>query len=142
MNGEIGVGLIGFGTVGSGAAKILFNQAELIARRVGVPLRLKRIVDRDVTSDRGLALPPGVLSTDLHGLLNDESIHIVIETVGGYDFAKRVILDAVGKGKHIVTANKALLAVHGEEVLAAAHRAGVDVGFEASVGAGFRFFDH
>ncbi len=136
MNGEIGIGLIGFGTVGSGAAKILCNQAELIARRVGVPLRLKRIVDLDVTSDRGMVLPQGILSTDLPGLLNDASIEIVIEAVGGYDFAKRVILEAIGKGKHVVTANKALLAVHGEDVFTAAHRAGVDVGFEASVGGG------
>lgn len=135
-NGEIGIGLVGFGTVGSGAAKILFNQAELIARRVGALLRLKRIVDLDVTSDRGLALPRGVLGTDLPGLMNDESIEIVIELIGGYDVAKRVMLDAIGKGKHVVTANKALLAVHGEEVFAAAHRAGVDVGFEASVGGG------
>ncbi len=136
MNGEIGIGLVGFGTVGSGAAKILFNQADLIARRVGCPLRLKRIVDLDVTSDRGLVLPRGVLSTDLEGLMKDESLEIVMELVGGYDVAKRVILEAIGHGKHVVTANKALLAVHGEEVFAAAHRAGVDVGFEASVGGG------
>ncbi|MYH01978.1 MAG: homoserine dehydrogenase, partial [Nitrospira sp. SB0675_bin_23] len=136
MNNEIGIGLIGFGTVGSGAAKILVNQAGLIARRVGAPLCLKRIVDLDVTTDRGLTLPDGVLSTDLDGLLNDASIQIVIETVGGYDFAKRVMLEAISKGKHVVTANKALLAVHGEDVFAAAHRAGVDVGFEASVGGG------
>lgn len=136
MKTEIRIGLVGFGTVGSGAAKILLDNAELIARRVGVPLSLTRIVDLDVTSDRGLVLPEGVLSTDLEGLMNDPSIDIVMELVGGYEFAKRVILEAIGKGKHVVTANKALLAVHGEEVFAAAHRAGVDVGFEASVGGG------
>ncbi len=135
-NTEIGIGIVGFGTVGSGAASILFRNADLIARRVGSPLRVKRIVDLDVTSDRGVALPEGVLGTDLQALLNDASIAIVIELIGGCDVARRVILDAIGKGKHVVTANKALLAVHGEDVFAAAHRAGVDVGFEASVGGG------
>ena len=81
-------------------------------------------------------LPEGLLSSDLQGLLNDESVDIVIELVGGYDFAKKVILEAMGKGKQVVTANKALLAVHGEEIFAAAVRAGVDIGFEASVGGG------
>ena len=133
---QIRIGLVGFGTVGSGAAKILFDNADLIARRVGVPLSLTRIVDVDVTSDRGVALPAGVLSTDFEGLMNDPDVDIVMELVGGYDFAKHVVLEAIGKGKHVVTANKALLAVHGEEVWAAANRAGVDVGFEASVGGG------
>ena len=136
MKHEIGIGIVGFGTVGSGAATILFQNADLIARRVGSSLRVKRIVDRDVTSDRGLALPDGMLGTDLRALMNDASIDIVVELVGGCDAAKRIMLDAIGAGKHVVTANKALLATHGEEVFAAAHRAGVDVGFEASVGGG------
>jgi len=136
MKDEIGIGIVGFGTVGSGAATILFRNAELIARRVGSSLRVKRIVDRDVTSDRGLALPEGVLGTDLQALMQDASIDIVVELVGGCEVAKRIMLDAIDAGKHVVTANKALLATHGEEVFAAAHRAGVDVGFEASVGGG------
>ncbi len=136
VNAEIRIGLVGFGTVGSGAAKILFDNADLIARRVGVPLSLTRIVDVDVTSDRGVVLPEGVLSADIEGLMNDPAVDIVVELVGGCDFAKRVVLEAIGKGKHVVTANKALLAMHGEEVFAAANRAGVDVGFEASVGGG------
>ena len=136
MKQDIGIGIVGFGTVGFGAAAILFRNAELIARRVGLPLSVKRIVDCNVTSDRGLALPDGVLGTDLQALLNDASIDIVVELVGGCDAAKRIMLDAIGAGKHVVTANKALLATHGEDVFAAAHRAGVDVGFEASVGGG------
>ncbi len=136
MQHDIGIGIVGFGTVGSGAATILFQNADLIARRVGSSLRVKRIVDRDVTSDRGLALPDGILGTDLPALMRDASIDIVVELVGGCDVAKRIMLDAIGAGKHVVTANKALLAIHGEEVFAAAHRAGVDVGFEASVGGG------
>ncbi|MDT7042298.1 homoserine dehydrogenase [Candidatus Nitronereus thalassa] len=136
MKSQINIGLVGLGTVGTGTAKILLENRDVIARRVGVPLELKRIVDLDVTTDRGLTLPSGVLSSDLPGLLNDPSIDIIIELIGGYDTAKRVMLDAMAQGKHIVTANKALLAVHGEDVFAAAARAGVDVGFEASVGGG------
>lgn len=136
MKSRIGVGIVGFGTVGSGVAKILLHNAEIIARRVGVPVELLRIVDLDVTTDRGVVLPQGMLSADLEALLNDDSIDVVIELIGGCDFAKRVILDAIARGKQVVTANKALLAVHGEDVCDAAVRAGVDIGFEASVGGG------
>ena len=136
MKSEIGVGLIGFGTVGTGVARVLIENAELIRRRVGVPVTLVRIADLDITRDRGIAIPPGVLTTDIQQVLTDPRVDIVIELMGGYDLAKRVILDAVQRGKHVVTANKALLAVHGEEIFAAASRQGIDLGFEASVGGG------
>jgi homoserine dehydrogenase len=136
MISRVGVGVIGFGTVGTGVAKILLDNATLIRRRVGVPIELVRIADLDVTRDRGIALPPGVLTNDVKEVLNDPNVHIVVELIGGYDFAKRLILDAIAAGKEIVTANKALLALHGEEIFAAASRRGVDVGFEASVGGG------
>ncbi len=136
MKSEIGVGLIGFGTVGTGVARVLIENAELIRRRVGVPIKLVRIADLDITRDRGIAIPPGVLTTDIQQVVTDPRVDIVIELMGGYDLAKRVILDAVQRGKHVVTANKALLAVHGEEIFAAASRYGVDLGFEASVGGG------
>ncbi len=136
MKTEIGVGIIGFGTVGTGVARVLIENADLIRRRVGVPIKLVRIADLDITRDRGIAIPPGVLTTDLQQVLTDPRVDIVIELMGGYDLAKRVILDAVQRGKHVVTANKALLAVHGEEIFAAASRQGVDLGFEASVGGG------
>lgn len=136
MKTEIGVGLIGFGTVGSGVARVLIENAELIRRRVGVPIKLVRIADLDITRDRGIAIPPGVLTTDIQQVLTDPRVDIVIELMGGYDLAKRVILEAVQQGKHVVTANKALLAVHGEEIFAAASRHGIDLGFEASVGGG------
>ena len=136
MRSHINIGLIGLGTVGTGTAKILFENRHLIARRVGAPLQLKRIVDLDVITDRGIALPDGLLTSDLPDLLHDPSIDIIIELIGGDDIAKRIMLDAIAQGKHVVTANKALLAVHGEEVLTAAARAGLDVGFEASVGGG------
>jgi homoserine dehydrogenase len=136
MKTEIGVGLIGLGTVGTGVARVLIENAELIWRRVGVPISLVRIADLDITRDRGIAIPSGVLTTDSQQVLADPRVDIVIELIGGYDLAKRVILDAVQRGKHVVTANKALLAVHGEEIFAAASRQGVDLGFEASVGGG------
>lgn len=136
MKTRIGVGLIGFGTVGTGVAKVLFENAALIRRRVGVPVELLRIADLDITRDRGVPVPPGVLTTDVKQVLADPAIDIVIELVGGYDFAKRVILDAIAAGKHVVTANKALLALHGEEIFAASESRHVDLGFEASVGGG------
>lgn len=136
MKSRIGVGIIGFGTVGAGTAKVLLDNAALIRRRVGVPVELIRIADLDVTRDRGLSLPPGVLTTDAKQVLNDPAVDIVIELIGGYDTAKRIILEAIAGGKHVVTANKALLALHGEEIFEAASRKGVDVGFEASVGGG------
>ncbi|MDX2251176.1 MAG: homoserine dehydrogenase [Nitrospira sp.] len=136
MKSRIGVGIIGFGTVGAGTAKVLLDHTALIRRRVGVPVELIRIADLDVTRDRGLSLPPGTLTTDAKEVLNDPAVDIVIELIGGYDTAKRVILDAIAAGKQVVTANKALLALHGEEIFEAASRKGVDVGFEASVGGG------
>jgi len=136
MKARIGVGLVGFGTVGIGVAKILLGNRALIQRRVGVPVELVRVVDLDITRDRGVSLPPGMLTTDVGQILDDPSIDIVLELIGGYDAAKRVILDAMARGKQVVTANKALLAVHGEEIFEAAARRRVDLGFEASVGGG------
>ena len=136
MKSRIGVGIIGFGTVGTGVAKILLNNTALIRRRVGVPVELLRIADLDTTRDRGVALPSGVLTTDAREVLTDPAVDVVIELIGGYEVAKRVILDAIAAGKHVVTANKALLALHGEEIFDAAARKGVDLGFEASVGGG------
>lgn len=136
MKSRVGVGLIGFGTVGSGVAKILLENAGLIHRRVGVPVELIRIADLDITRDRGVRLPAGMLTTDARQILTDPAIDIVIELIGGYDTAKRMILEAMAAGKHVVTANKALLALHGEDIFAAAVRHGVDLGFEAAVAGG------
>lgn len=133
---SISVGLVGFGTVGAGVAKILLENAALIRRRVGVPVELIRVADLDTRRDRGISLPPGVLTADLRQVLDDPRIDIVLELIGGYETAKRLILEAIAKGKHVVTANKALLAVHGEEIFEAAARRRVDLGFEASVGGG------
>jgi homoserine dehydrogenase len=132
----VGVGIIGFGTVGSGVVRILLDNAAIIRRRVGVPLELVRIADLDVTRSRGIDLAPGILVNDAKRVLADPHVDIVVELIGGCDFAKRILLDAIEAGKHVVTANKALLALHGEELFAAAARKGIDLGFEASVGGG------
>jgi homoserine dehydrogenase len=136
MKAEIGVGIIGFGTVGTGVARILLDNASLIRRRLGVPVVLMGIADLDVTRDRSLSLPPGLLTTKAKDILENPRVDVVVELMGGYDAAKRVLMDAMAKGKQVVTANKALLAVHGEEIFEAAARYGVDIGFEASVGGG------
>jgi len=137
MKPSISVGMVGFGTVGTGVAKILLENAALIRRRVGIPVELVRVADLDTTRDRGIRLPPGgVLTSDVRRILDDPAIDVVLELIGGYDTAKRIILEAIAKRKQVVTANKALLAVHGEELFEAAARQGVDLGFEASVGGG------
>ncbi len=136
MKNRIAVGLIGFGTVGTGVAKVLSANGALIRQRLGVPLELVKVADLDLTTDRGITLPSGVLTSNAREVIDDPKIDIVVELIGGYDPAKRFLLDAIAKGKSVVTANKALLAVHGEELFQAAARAKVDIGFEASVGGG------
>jgi len=132
----VGVGLVGFGTIGAGVAKVLIQNADVIETRLGFPLRLARIADLDLDTDRGVDLTGIQFDADGEGLLADPNVDIVIELVGGYDFARKLCLDAIGNGKHVVTANKALLALHGNEIFAAARDAGVDVLFEAAVGGG------
>jgi homoserine dehydrogenase len=133
---EIKVGLIGFGTVGSGVARILQKNSGLIEKRMGAKLVLKRIADIDLETDRGVKLKPGVLTRRTEEVIKDPEIDIVMELIGGIEPAKTFILKAIRNKKHIVTANKALLALHGEEIFREAHRFGVDVNFEASVGGG------
>ena len=132
----IQVGLIGFGTVGSGVVKVLRQNADVIEKRMGRPVVLARIADLDVTTDRGVQVPAGTLTTKVGDILDDPAIDIVVELIGGHEPAKRFILQAIERKKSVVTANKALLADHGEEIFEAAFKSTVDVGFEASVGGG------
>ncbi|MFQ5597185.1 MAG: homoserine dehydrogenase [Nitrospiria bacterium] len=127
------VGFIGFGTVASGAIEILNAQRALIERRLGTPIEIAGVADLDIERDRGVQIAKEMLTTDAARIIKDPSIDIVVELIGGLTEAKGYILDAVRQGKHIVTANKALLAVHGEEIFGAASENGVDVGFEAAV---------
>jgi homoserine dehydrogenase len=133
---EIKLGLLGFGTIGTGVVKLLAQNSPLLEDKLGARLILKRVADLDTTSDRGITLPPGVLTGDAQALLDDPEIDIVIELIGGYEPARSFVLKAIGNGKHIVTANKALLAVHGAEIFAAAAARGVEVLYEAAVGGG------
>jgi homoserine dehydrogenase len=130
------VGIIGFGTVGTGTARILIENAGIIQRRLGAPVVLKKISDLDVKRDRGIKLGDVQLTTKAQDILTDPDIDIVVELIGGYKPAKEFILEAFKNKKHVVTANKALLAVHGEELYAAAEKAGVTLGYEASVAGG------
>ncbi len=128
----VNIGLIGFGTVGAGVAKILLDSRESILAKTGIDLQLKRVVDLDTTTPRPVELPAGVLSDDLDGLLNDDSIDIGIELIGGTTTAKTMQLKLLEKGKHVVTANKALLAECGNELIQAALKAQRCIAFEAS----------
>lgn len=132
----INVGLLGFGTIGTGVIKVMQNNAAVIEQRLGRPIQLTRVVDRDISTDRGLALEPGVLTDDAEGMLNDPEIEVVIELIGGYEPARTFVLQALNNRKHVVTANKALLALHGEELLRAADENGVTLMFEAAVAGG------
>ncbi len=133
---RIGVGIVGFGTVGGGVAGILLDSEEVLAARLGVKLRLVRVADTDLESDRGVTLPEGTLTGDVSRVLEGGDVDIVVETVGGCEAAKSFVLRALAAGKPVVTANKALLALHGAEVFGAARKAGLDLGYEAAVAGG------
>ncbi len=133
---EIKAGLLGFGTIGTGVVKVFQNNCQLLEERLGARLVLHRIADLDISTDRGVSLAPEVLTTDAAEVLDNPEIDVVIELIGGYEPARTFVLRAIENGKHVVTANKALLALHGDEILAAAAAKGVDVMFEAAVGGG------
>lgn len=133
---NIKVGLLGFGTIGTGVVRVFQQNQDLLASRLGADLELARIADLDTTTDRGVVLEEGLLSNDAQAMLSDPEIQVIIELIGGYEPARTFVLQAIRNGKHIVTANKALLALHGEEIFQAAEEAGVEVMFEAAVGGG------
>lgn len=136
MEETVNIGLIGFGTIGSGVVATLNQNLPLLESKVNKKVNLKRIVDLDITTDRGVEVEPWVLSTNVDDILEDAEIDIVIELVGGYQPALNFILRAMDNGKHVVTANKALLAKHWQEITESAQDNGVRVSFEASVGGG------
>jgi len=133
---KIQIGLIGLGTIGTGVAKTLLENGALLEDRLGFALNLKGIADIDITKDHGVKIPKGMLTTDAGALINDREIDIIIELIGGTEPAKTFILDALKKGKHVVTANKALLATHGSELYAVARENGRCIAFEASCAGG------
>ena len=133
---QIGVGILGFGTVGAGVAEGLLKHREVMANRLGVDIVLKKIADLDITTPRGVDVPAGILTTDAASAIADPEISIVVETIGGTGIAKKFVLDALAAKKCVVTANKKLLAEHGREIFDAAEKNGVDIYFGASVGGG------
>ncbi len=133
---ELKVGIIGFGTVGTGTAKILLSQRELIKKRTGIDIILKKVADRDIERKREISLPEGVLIPDAWEVIKDSEIDVVVELVGGIHPAKDFIIEALKNGKHVVTANKALLAEEGNDIFYLAKEKGLQLGFEASVGGG------
>ncbi|MBQ9371086.1 MAG: homoserine dehydrogenase [Thermoguttaceae bacterium] len=130
---SVKVGLIGLGTIGVGVAEILLGKRDEIARKVGKRVELVKICDKDTTTDRGITLPSGMLTSDVTELFNDPEISIVIELIGGLEPARTFILRALESGKNVVTANKALIANCGAELFAKARECGRTIGFEASV---------
>ena len=130
------IGLVGFGTIGTGVAKLILDEADSIAAKIGLRLELACVVDTDTTSDRPVKLPDGVLTDNLDRLLKDDTIKIGVELVGGTDAAKQIQLKMLKAGKDVVTANKALLAEHGSELYKAAHENKRCIAFEASCAGG------
>ena len=133
---EVGVGIIGFGTVGAGVAEGLLKGTDLISRRCGVKVALRGIADLDITTDRGVAVPSELLTTDGLALVERDDLDVIVELIGGTGIAYTVVKTALEKGKSVVTANKKLLAEKGAELFALAREKGVDLYFGASVGGG------
>lgn len=133
---QIGVGIIGFGTVGAGVADGLLKHRDVMAKRLGVDIVLKKIADLDIVTDRGVKIEEGILTTDAKSIVSDESVQIVVETIGGTGIAKTLVLEALNNGKCVVTANKKLLAEYGKEIFDTAAKNNVDIYFGAAVGGG------
>ncbi len=130
---KIKVGIIGFGTIGSGVVKILASSRDLIRQRLGAEVEVIKIADLDITSDRGVEVNSSLLTTDAKEMIDNPDVDIVVELMGGYEPARSFMLQAIAGGKHVVTANKALIAKHGDEIFAAVEDQQVSIGFEAAV---------
>ena len=134
MMRKISVGIIGFGTIGSGVVKILQDNGDIIKKRLGVIVEVTKIADLDITTDRGIKVNPKILTTDAQEVINHPEVNVIVELIGGYEPARSLILQAINAGKHVVTANKALLAKHGSEIFSIGEDQQVSIGFEAAVG--------
>src|SRR5713226_9023278 len=130
------IALLGCGTVGEGVVRLLRSNAAMFERKLGAPLELAGVADRSLKPIPSLGLDAKLITRDSDKLIERDEVDIVAELFGGYEPARSLILKAIAAGKDVVTANKALLAEHGEEIFRAANRAGLAVGFEASVGGG------
>jgi homoserine dehydrogenase len=133
---KINIGIIGFGNIGCGVVKILGSRKSLLAQKIETEIVIKKICDKDIAKKRDIVYDKALLTSDADEIINDPSIDIIVELIGGINPAKELILAALKKGKHVVTANKALLAEHGNELFKEAYARGKNIYFEASVGAG------
>lgn len=136
MMDSIKVGLLGLGVVGGGTWKVLARNRQEISRRAGRNIEVTRVAVRDVAKARKLLGPNVPVDANPHAVVNDPTIDIVVELIGGDTLSRELVLEAIKNGKHVVTANKALLAKHGDEIFAAASQRGVMVAFEAAVAGG------
>ena len=132
----INVGLLGIGTVGGGTFNVLSRNEAEITRRAGRPIRITKVADKNLELARQVTAGRAQLTDDAFSVVTDPDIDIVVELIGGCGIAEDLVLKAIANGKHVVTANKALLAIHGNEIFAAAHEKGVMVAFEAAVAGG------
>ncbi|MFN9745828.1 MAG: homoserine dehydrogenase [Betaproteobacteria bacterium] len=136
MNTTLRVGLLGIGTVGSGTFEVLARNQEEIRRRAGCGIRITVVADLDTARAEAVVKGRARVVADASAVVADPDVDVVVELIGGYGVAKALVLEAIRRGKHVVTANKALLAVHGTEIFAAARERGVTVAFEAAVAGG------
>ncbi len=133
---EISVGLLGLGTVGSGVVQIIEDHQEKLMYQVGCPIKVKKILVKSLDKERAIEVDPSVLTTDVNDVIFDPEIDVVVEVMGGIEQTKKLLLQALKNKKHVVTANKDLMAVHGSELLTVAAENGCDLFFEASVAGG------
>ncbi len=133
---KINIGLIGFGNIGSGVIKILRDRKTILSEKIGLELSIQKICDKDLSSKRNVSVDKSLLTANADEIINDPKIDVVVELVGGIHPAKEFVVEALKKGKNVVTANKALLAEYGRELFTLAHDRGKNIYFEASVGAG------
>ena len=136
MKKDIGIGLLGLGTVGSGVAEVLVTRADSLAEQAGLSLILKKVLVRDVNKRRSVKVSPNLLTSHPEEVLSHPEVDIVIELIGGERPAKEYMKQAITSGKHIVTANKEVMAKHGYELLSLAGKHNADLRYEASVGSG------
>ncbi|MEA2069478.1 MAG: homoserine dehydrogenase [Verrucomicrobiota bacterium] len=133
---EIRIGILGFGTVGAGVVEGIQKNGALMAERTGIAPIIAKIADLDIATDRGITVGEDVLTTDAMSVITDESIDLIVELVGGTSIARTFVLEALKQGKPVITANKALLADHGEEIYTAARENNTGIYYEAAVGGG------
>ncbi|HKS36129.1 MAG TPA: homoserine dehydrogenase, partial [Verrucomicrobiae bacterium] len=133
---QVNLGIVGGGTVGGGVFQAIQRNGALVSSRLGVRLHVARMVVRNVKKKRAVSIPASLLTTDWACVVNDPSIHLIVELMGGTTTAREVALQSLQQGKPVVTANKALLSAHGEELFEVAQATGTNLYYEASVAGG------